>query len=125
MAVTLQDNARDAGVEAITDLCDSGTIEIKTAASTVAGTNEIAILTFGATAFGAASSGVVNANAITDETNANAGTASDATFFTSGSAAILQCSVGTSGEDINFSSVSFGAGDTISITSLSVTQPAS
>ena len=129
MAITLTANAQNAACDGIVDLVDAGTgagtIEIKSAASTVAGTNEVATLTFSDPAFGAASSGTATANAITDDTNATGGTASDYTVFDSGSTAVWQGAVATSGSDLNLSSTSIGAGDTVSISSFTLTVPAS
>lgn len=129
MVVVLTSNARNAACDGIVDLVDAGagagTLEFKSAASTVAGTNEVATCTFSDPAFGNAAAGVATASAITDDTNATGGTANDATFFDSNNVAVLQCDVAASGSDINLSSISIGAGDTVSITSLTVTVPAS
>lgn len=129
MALTLPTATRNAMADAAVDLLDAGsgagTLEIKSGASTVAGTNEVATLTFSDPAFGAASSGTATASAITDDSSATGGTASHCTLFDSDSDAVVQGTVGTSGADINLSSVSIGAGDTVSITSLTLTQPAS
>ena len=125
MAITLQTNARNAAVDGIAPLHNSGTLEIKSAASTVAGTSEVATVTFGATAFAAASGGSASANAITDDSSATGGTAGFFTTFTSGAAAIMQGVVSTSGADLNLSSVSIGASDIVSISSFTLTQPAS
>lgn len=129
MAITLTTNARNASCDAIVDLVDAGagagTIEIKSAASTVAGTSEVATLTFSDPAFGNAATGVATASAITDDTNATGGTASDYTVFDSNSAAVWQGAVSTSGSDLNLSSTTIGAGDTVSISSFTLTVPAS
>lgn len=129
MTLTLQTATRNAACDAIVDLIDGGAgagiLEIKSAASTVVGTNEVATLTFSDPAFGAASSGTATASAITDDTSATGGTASDFTVFDSNNTSIFQGSVSTSGADLNLSSVSIGAGDTVTITSFTVTMPAS
>jgi hypothetical protein len=129
MAITLTTAARNAACDAIVDLIDAGTgagtIELKSAASTVAGTSEVATLTFSDPAFGAASSGTATASAITDDTSATGGTAGFFTIFDSDANAVLQGTVATSGADLNMSSVSIGAGDTVSISSLTITMPAS
>ena len=128
MDITLTTNARNAACNGVVDLIDvsfPGTIEIKTAPSTVAGTSEAATLTFSNTAFGAAATGVATASAITDDTSATGGTASDFTVFDGAGAAVFQGAVSTSGSDLNLSSVSIGAGYTVSITSFTVTMPAS
>lgn len=119
MAVTHPTATRNGLADFIVDQLNSGTVEIQTS-----GDVEVATLTFGATAFGAAAAGVATANAITSDTNATGGTAAKAQLKTSGATAIVNCSVGTSGEDINLSSVSIGAGDTVSISSLTYTAPA-
>lgn len=125
----LENATRSAACDAIVDLVDggagAGTLEIKSADSSVAGTNEVATLTFADPAFGNASNGVASlASAMTDDTNATGGTAATFTIFDSNSVAILRGTVGTSGADINISSTTIGAGDTVSISALSVTVPA-
>lgn len=129
MAITLTAAARNAACNAIVDLIDAGTgagtIEIKSAASTVAGTSEVATLTFSDPAFGDAASGVATASAITDDTSATGGTAGFFTIFDSNDVAVMQGTVATSGADLNLSSVTIGAGDTVSISSFTVTMPAS
>jgi hypothetical protein len=67
MAITLQDTARNASANGIVDLIDvggAGTINIKSAASIVVATNEVATLTFPATAFGDGAAGVVTAGRV-------------------------------------------------------------
>ena len=130
MAITLQTSARNAACNGVVDLVDggtgAGTLEIKSAPSTTAGVSELAIITFADPAFGNAATGVASlASAMTDETNANAGTASDFTVFDSAGTAIFQGAVATSGSDLNLSSTSIGAGDTVSISAFTVTMPAS
>lgn len=130
MAITIAVEARNAACDAVVDLVDggtgAGTLEIKTAASTVAGTNEAATVTFADPAFGNAATGAASlASAMTDDTNATGGTATDFTIFDSAGTDIMQGAVGTSGSDLNLSSTSIGAGDTVSISSFSVTMPAS
>ena len=130
MAITLSTSARNAAANGIVDLIDvsgPGTIEIKTAASTVAGTNEAATLTFSATAFGAAASGVATAAAITSDTNATGGTAAAYTVFDGLAAAVWQGTVTATsgGGDLELSTVSIGATDTVSISAFTLTVPAS
>jgi hypothetical protein len=130
MGVTLETVARNAACNAVVDLCDAGSgagkLQIKTSAGTSTFDNgRVATLTFSDPAFGNASTGVATASAITSDTNAAAGTAAKAYFYDSDNTPILSCAVGTSGSDINLSSVSIGSGDTVSISSLTVTMPAS
>lgn len=83
----------------------------------------LATLPLSATAFGAASSGVATANAITSATAAASGTAS---FFrvleSDGTTGVYQGTVGTTGAELNLSSVSILAGGTVSVSSMTYTQ---
>ena len=73
---------------------------------------------------GAASSGVATASAISSDTSADAtGTATWARIADSTGTTVMDVTVGTSGDDINFNTVSFVTGATVSITSLTYTQP--
>lgn len=123
--------ARNAAVEAITDLLDSGTIAIRTGAPPTAPADVdtgtlLGTLTFGATAFGAAATGTVTANAISSDTSADAsGDAGHFRLISSGAAVVAQ---GTAGEaadtpDMEFDEKSIVAGGTIAITSMTVTVP--
>lgn len=122
--------ACDAVVDAIDGGAGAGTIKIYTAtiptdADTALGAQTLlATLTFSDPAFGAASNGVATASAITSDTSADAtGTAAWARIATSAGTTIMDVTVGTSGDDINFNSVAFQAGATISITAMTVTMP--
>lgn len=121
---TLSTAARNAACDAIVDLIDGGAgaglLVFRTSGDT-----EVATLTFSDPAFGAASTGVATASAITSDTSATGGTTTKATFETSAATVILTATVGTSGSDINLSSTSIGAGDTVAVSSLTVTVPAS
>jgi hypothetical protein len=75
------------------------------------------------TGFGAASSGVITANAISSATIAATGTATSATLTLSGRT--LTLSIGTSGTEVVVSSTSYVSGGTSSIISLTITYPAS
>ena len=122
--------ACDAIVDAIDGGAAAGTIKIYTGtiptdADTALGAQTLlATLTFSDPAFGAASNGVATASAITSDTSADAtGTAAWARIASSTPTTIMDVTVGTTGEDINFNTVSFVAGATVAITSLTVTQP--
>ncbi len=126
--------ARSAMCDALVDLLDggsgAGTLEIRTGAAPTNTTDAdsgtlLATLTFSDPAFGAASNGVATASAITSDSSIDAtGTAAHFRAKDSSGTVILQGSVGTSGADLNFNSVSFVSGGTCSISSLTVTQPA-
>jgi len=123
MAVTHPTTVRNAIADAVVDSIDTGgagSLIFQTS-----GDVEVATLIFSATAFGAASGGTATAAAITSDTNATGGTV--AKFkIQNGSAADagFAGAVGTSGSDINLSSLSVGAGDTVSMSSLTYTAPA-
>jgi len=134
MAIKISDAARNAACNAIVDLVDggvaAGTIGIRTGAAPTNTTDAdsgtlLATLTFSDPAFGNAASGVATASAITSDTNIDAtGTAAHFRVYDSDSTVIWQGTVGTSGADINFDSVSFVAGGTAAISSWTVTVPA-
>ncbi len=119
----LATKARNAAVAAVAALMDEGSgagaLVFRTS-----GSSEVATLQFSDPAFGSPSTGVVTASAITPDTNATGGTTDRATLEDSDANAYITASVGTSGEDINLSSVAIGAGDTVSMSSLTVTMPA-
>jgi hypothetical protein len=130
----LSNAAASAAADAVVDLIDAGagagTIKIydgtiPTNANTAIGSQVLlATLTFSDPAFGAASNGVATASAITSDSSADAtGTASWARIADSNGNTVMDVTVGTSGEDINFNTVSFVSGATIAISSLTYTQP--
>jgi hypothetical protein len=120
-------------VDAVTALIDggsgAGTLAFRTgAAPTNVGDADsgtlLATCTFSDPSFGAASSGTATANAITSDTNVdNSGTPGYFRVKDSAATVVLQGSVGTSGADINFNSVTWVAGGTVAISSLTLTQP--
>ena len=119
MAVTHATTYRNGLADYIVDLLDGGTLVFQTS-----GDVEVATLTFGTPAFGAASSGTATANAITSDTSATGGTVAKAKFVTSGAADVVYCAVSTSGSDMNLSSLTVGASDTVSVSSLTYSAPA-
>lgn len=130
----LSNAAASAAADAVVDLIDAGsgagTIKIydgtiPTNANTAIGSQVLlATLTFSDPAFGSASNGVATANSITSDSSADAtGTAAWARIADSNGNTVMDVTVGTSGEDINFNTVSFVSGATIAISSLTYTQP--
>lgn len=129
MAVTLTNAARSAMCDALVDLIDigagtNGTIIIATGADV-----EVATLTFSTTAFGAASNGVATAASITSDTSATGNASAVDKFIVrdQDNTEVFRGSVGatSSGEDMELSSTTIGAGDTVSLSSFTVTVPAS
>ncbi len=123
MAVTLSTTARNLLCDAFVDSLDGGKIKLR--ATNASGT-VLAELTFGTPAFGAAATGVATANAITPDSSANAsGTAVAATIHKSDDTQMLDCSVSTSGADINLDNNVISATQEVGLDSLTVTVPAS
>lgn len=129
MAITLTTAGRDAMCDALVDLIDGGTTDttgdlvLKTSADA-----EVATLSWAATpAFGASSTGVATMNTIQDDTSATGGdlTGGYHMFQDRNNAEIFRGSIGTSGADLNISSLNIGVGDTVSCSSYTVTVPAS
>ncbi len=82
-----------------------------------AATNLLATLTLSDPSAPAASSGVLTLSAITNGTGVAAGTATWARIVDSTGAHVLDCSVGTSGADINLNTTTISIGVTVSVTS--------
>lgn len=86
-------------------------------------TTLLAELTCNATFAPAASGGVLTLNAITSDTSANA--TGTATWFrivqSGGSTHVLDGTVGTSGADLNFNTVSIVSGATVAVSSFTIT----
>lgn len=129
MALTLSTARKNAALDSTFDQLNSGFIDIydgsRPAGPDTAVTSQVKLarLPMSATAFAAATGGTKTANAITADSSADAtGTASWFRMVTSGGTAVVDGSIGTSGADMNFSTVSFVAAATIEITSFVVTQ---
>lgn len=90
----------------------------------LSGNTLLAELTCSATAFGAAASGVITANAITSDSSAdNTGTATWASFTTSAGARKIDCSVGTATANVIINSTAISSGATVSCSSATITMP--
>ena len=126
MAVTHPVLVRNAIANLVVDGIDAGAGAGKLLITTTSTGTTVATLTFSDPAFGSATGGIATASAITDSTSTGTvgGTAAKAVFTTSTGLQKIYCSVGTTGADINLSSVSISAGDTVSISSLTYTAPA-
>jgi hypothetical protein len=101
MALTIANEFEQAALNAGLALLNSGQFRLTTAAN--GGGSELALLTFGSTAFAASSGNPASAtsNAITKDTSITAGTIAGFDLRTSGAASRINGTVGTSGEDLN------------------------
>lgn len=135
MAYRLSTNSRNKAADALVDEIDAGagagTIAIRTGAQpTNVGDADsgtlLGTLTFSDPAFGAASTGVATASAITSDTNAdNSGTAGHFRIKDSNSNIHSDGTCGTSGAELNFDNATIVAGGTIAISSMTLTMPIS
>lgn len=124
---------RNRAADAVCARANSGTLVIYSGSAPVSadaalsGNTVLASLPMASTAFGAAVAGVATAGAITTDSSADA--TGTATFFrvleTGASLVVFQGTVGTSGAELNLSSVSIVATGTVSVSSLTYTQAAS
>lgn len=121
MAVTHLAATRNGIADYVVDQLDGGTLIFYAAD----GTTEVATLTFGTPAFGAAAAGVGTANAITEDSTATGGTTTIANLTTSAASEIVECSVTSTGGggDIELSSNVVGVGDTVQVSALTYTAP--
>ncbi len=127
MALTVPTASRNAMCNALVDLLDvgsgqaTGDLRFYTAAFATL----LATLLFSNPAFGNAATGVATANSITADSSADAtGTAAVWRMRDRDAGTVLEGACGTSGSDINFNTVSWTSGDNISVSSLTVTVPA-
>ncbi len=129
----LSTQAANAAADAACALCNSGFFDIydstgtgqpATANTAITTQVKLAGLTFGATAFGAASAGVATANAIGSDASADA--TGTATWFrawkSDHTTPVFDGSVGTSGANLNLLTTSIVATGVISISSFTYTQ---
>ncbi len=123
---------RNEMLDAMRDDFNSGSLRIYSgvrptdADTALSGNTLLATLTFGATAFAAASSGAIVANAITGGTAGNTGTAAFARCFKSdGTTAICDLSVSASGGggELIMSTTAVVTGVAVTASSLTITCP--
>jgi hypothetical protein len=126
MAITLTTAARNAACDAIVDLVDVGTTDANgDIVFMTSGSVEVATLALSAPAFGASSVGVATANTVSSDTSATGGTVALFKIQNKDNTEIFRGTVTVSSGDINLSSLTVGASDTVSMSSLTVTMPAS
>lgn len=128
MSITLTTSARNAAANAVVDLLDVGTTDANgDLVIMTSGDVEVATLGLSNPAFGAAATGVATASAITSDTSATGGTAALHKMQNRDNTEVWRGTVTATGGggDIELSSVSIGAGDTVAVSSYTYTQPAS
>lgn len=121
MALILETGLRNVLADAVdTEVGTAGFLQFETS-----GDVEVATIPFGNPAFGAAATGVITLNGTPiQDTSATGGTTSQFSIYKSGPTKLLEGTVATSGADINISSTVIGAGDTVELTSFTITMPA-
>lgn len=126
MSLTLPAATGNAACDAIVDLVDAGAAAGYLLFET-SGDATVAVCTMSDPAFGAASNGTATASAISDESSATAGTVSKFEMRDSDDTQVLEGTVTVTGGggDITLSSVAIGAGDTVSISALTLGVPLS
>ena len=125
MALTLETALRNALANAVDDEINTGagtaTLEFETS-----GDVEVATINLQNPAFGAAAAGVITLQGTPlQDTNATGGTVAQFSIYDRDATKQLEGTVATSGADINISSTTVGAGDTVELTSFTLTMPAS
>lgn len=121
--------AVNTAVDAVAALLNSGKFRLydgtqpATANTAITSQNQLAELTFNATAFGAGALGVATANAIVSDTDADA--TGTATWFrlwkSDGTTIVCDGSVGTSGADLNLNSVAIQIHAQVDISAFTLT----
>lgn len=130
MTISIRTATRNAGLDTISSaIGNAGLLRIydgtppASANAALSGNTLLAELTCGTPFAAAASGGVLTANAITQDSSANAtGTASFFRVYDSGGTnCMLQGTVGTSGADLNLNTVSIVSGGPVAVTSFAIT----
>lgn len=120
----LETATRNALADQIDTLVNTGTGTAQLLFET-SGDTEVATINLQNPAFGAAASGVITLQGTPlEDTDATGGTVAQASIYDRDGGKVLEMSVATSGQDIDISSTSVGASDTVELTSLTITVPA-
>jgi hypothetical protein len=123
MALTLATTMRNAIADAVDALIGtSATLEFQTS-----GNSEVATISLGSPAFGDADTGVITMTGQPlSDTDATGGTMAKFVIKSGGTTTQITGEVGTSAKDINFpGGLTVGAGDTVTLTTFTITCPAS
>lgn len=124
MALTLETTLRDDLANQIDDSVNTGggtaTLDFETSADA-----EVASIALQNPAFGAAATGVITLQGTPlEDNNANGGTIEHFSIYSRAAAKLLEGVVLVAGGDINITSLVIGSGDTVELTSFSITVPA-
>lgn len=120
MALTHVTAIRNTLADAVVDALDAGTTDANGDLVIMdSGDTEVATLGLSNPAFGAAASGTATANSISDDTNATGGTAAKFKMQDRDNGEVFRGTVTATGGggDLELSSVSIGASDTVSVSS--------
>lgn len=123
--MTLETGARNALADAFDDYVNTGggTANLKLETSDDV---EVATFDFQNPAFGGAAAGVVTlAGTPIQDTSATGGTVAQGSIYNRAGTKVCEAAAATSGQPITVSSLSIGVGETVTLTSLTVTMPAS
>jgi hypothetical protein len=122
---TLSTAARNAACDAVVDLVDAGTPPGNIILRTSGGTT-VASFTFETTAYGAASTGVATAASFPKNATAAAtGVLDNYQIRNAANTVIISGTVGEGSGDISFDNTDINSGQTVTLSSLTHTQPAS
>lgn len=124
MAV-LETGARNALADALDAYVNTGagtaTFKLETS-----GDVEVASFDLQNPAFGNAATGVITLQGVPlQDTSAAGGTIAQASLYNRNATKVLESVAATSGQEVTVSSTTVGAGETVTLTSLTITQPAS
>lgn len=124
MALTLETSLRNVLADAITGELDTGATFAQMLLET-SGDVEVATIVFQNPSFGSASTGVITLNGVPlSDTNATGGTVAQFSLEDRDGTKALEGVVQVSGADLDLSSLSVGATDTVELTSFTITVPA-
>jgi hypothetical protein len=122
IATSVRNSIVDVVTAAIDAGAGAGTVKLYTAAFAAL----LATMTFSDPSFAAASGGSATANAITDDSAADAtGTAAVIRVASSTPTTVFEGTAGTSGTDLVLNTSAITTGDRVSISAASITMPAS
>jgi hypothetical protein len=123
--MVLETAARNAQADAFDAYVNTGsgtaTFKLETSSD-----EEVASFDLQNPAFGAASNGVITLQGVTlQDTSAAGGTVAQASLYNRDGTKVSESVAATSGQEVTVSSTTVGVGETVSLTALTVTQPAS